>query len=324
MPLIPRLTRNGPTALQVVCLSLNFRGCLSGDSAVDAGVAAGPSFAMIRESVGTLLAIWLKRAIASAHFETVPTIGLSAPQGAGKTTIMREVCAALAEEGLNTISLSIDDFYLTRPEQVAVAQKYQSNPYLQQRGYPGTHDLSLGVSVLKALRVLPAGRSMKVPGYDRFANSGLGDRQPESDWRVVTGPLHLIVLEGWMLGFTPTTGEPLNDQHFEVINKKLAAYEVWHSLLDGFIWLEPEDPLFARAWRIEAEERSRSDGKSGMSPERIKAFIEMFLPAYATYLPGLRARPPTRPPHLHIIIGRDRTPKSVLHNWHADLPAFAT
>jgi D-glycerate 3-kinase len=135
---------------------------------------------MIQGSVGTLLATWLKQAIASANFETVPTIGLSAPQGAGKTTIMKEVCGALAEEGLNTVSLSIDDFYLTRPEQVALAQKYQSNPYLQQRGYPGTHDLSLCVSVLKALRMLPVGRSMKVPGYDRFANNGLGDRLPES------------------------------------------------------------------------------------------------------------------------------------------------
>ena len=233
---------------------------------------------------------------------------------------MREVCGALAEEGLNTVSLSIDDFYLTRAEQVALAQEIHEQSLSPAKRLPGTHDLSLGVSVSKALRVLPARRSMKVPGYDRFANNGLGDRLPESNWRVVTGPLQLIVLEGWMLGFTPTAGEPLNDEHFEVINEKLAAYETWHSLLDGFIWLEPEDPLFVRAWRIEAEERSRSDGKSGMLPERIRAFIEMFLPAYATYAPGLRERPPTRPPHLRIVIGRDRAPKSIFHNWHADVP----
>jgi D-glycerate 3-kinase len=277
---------------------------------------------MIQARVGTLLATWLKQAIASANFETVPAIGLSAPQGAGKTTIMREVCGALAKEGLNTTSLSIDDFYITRREQAALAERYQSNPYLQQRGYPGTHDLALGVSVLKALRTLPAGRSMKVPGYDRFANNGLGDRLPEGSWRVVTGPLQLIVLEGWMLGFTPTAGEPLNDEHFLVINEKLAAYEAWHSLLDGFIWLEPEDPLFVREWRVEAEERSRADGKSGMSPERIRAFVEMFLPAYATYMPALRARAPTKPPHLRVIIGRDRAPINIFHNWHADAPAM--
>ena len=285
---------------------------------VDSGSCRGPLFAMVQETVSTLLVTWLKQAIASANFVTVPAMGLSAPQGAGKTTIMKEVCSALAEDGLNVVSLSIDDFYLTRPEQVALAAKYQSNPYLQQRGYPGTHDLNLGANVLKALRMLPVGRSMKIPGYDRFANNGQGDRLPESNWCVVTGPLHLIVLEGWMLGFTRIADELLYDEHFLVINEKIAAYEAWHSLLDGFIWLEPDDPLFVREWRVEAEERSRADGKTGMLPQRVKAFIEMFLPAYATYIPGLRARAPTKQPHLHVIIGRDRAPINIFHNWHAD------
>ena len=99
---------------------------------------------------------------------------------------MAEVCGVLAEEGLIAASISIDDFYLTRTEQIALAREYARNPYLKQRGYPGTHDVSLGVSVLKALRMLSDGQSMKVPGYDRSAYQGLGDRTPESDWRVVT------------------------------------------------------------------------------------------------------------------------------------------
>ena len=274
---------------------------------------------MIREDCSMLLANWLKHAISSANSESVRTIGLSAPQGAGKTTLMREVCDILGKEGVNAISLSIDDFYLTRSEQAALAIKYPSNPYLQQRGYPGTHDLDLGVRVLNALRKLPAGGSMKVPGYDRFAHDGLGDRVPESRWQTVTGPLGLIILEGWMLGFSPVSDELLRGKDMLVINQILARYEAWHSLLDGFIWLEPEDYRFVRKWRIEAEDRSRSQGKSAMSPEGIEAFIERFLPAYATYYPALRSRPPTKPPHLRIIIGPDRAPKEEIA-WVADAP----
>ena len=222
----------------------------------------------------------------------------------------------LAEGRLNTASISIDDFYLRQPEQIALARKYSRNPYLQHRGYPGTHDVGLGVRVLKELRKLAEGQSMKVPGYDRSARQGLGDRLPERDWRIVTGPLHLIVLEGWMLGFTPVAQEFLNDKNLLLINRELAAYKAWHSLLDGFIWLEPEDHLFVREWRVEAEERSKAEGKPGMSLDRVRAFIETFLPAYATYYPGLRSHAPTNPPYLRVVIGHDRNMKTVRHGWH--------
>jgi D-glycerate 3-kinase len=135
---------------------------------------------MVDVQLVRLVAEWLKHAVCPGK---VPILGLSAPQGAGKTTIMTQVCGALSKEGLNAASISIDDFYLTRSEQIALAREYPRNPYLQQRGYPGTHDVSLGVSVLKALRLLSGGQSMKVPAYDRSACQGLGDRSLESNWR---------------------------------------------------------------------------------------------------------------------------------------------
>src|SRR6478735_183017 len=109
----------------------------------------GPVSSMFQDRLVQVVAGWLKHA---AYPGTAPILGLSAPQGAGKTTIMAEVCSALAKDGLNAVSISIDDFYLTRSEQIALAREYPRNPYLQHRGYPGTHDVSLGVSVLKALR----------------------------------------------------------------------------------------------------------------------------------------------------------------------------
>jgi D-glycerate 3-kinase len=61
-------------------------------------------------------------------------IGLSAPQGAGKTTITRELCDRLAKDGWLMVCISFDDFYLTHAEQLALAKHYQDNPFLQQRG----------------------------------------------------------------------------------------------------------------------------------------------------------------------------------------------
>jgi D-glycerate 3-kinase len=228
---------------------------------------------------------------------------------------MAIVCANLAGCGLNAVSISIDDFYLTRAEQALLAERHPTNPYLQHRGYPGTHDIDLCIRVLERLRTLRVGESIRVPGYNRFAHNGIGDRLPRDHWRILTGPLHLIVLEGWMLGFTPVPRNSLTDENLQLINELLARYKAWLSLLNGFILLDAEDHLYVRDWRLEAEKRAVAEGKTGMLPEQIRAFVENFLPAYTIYLPGLRAAPPTRPPHMRIIIDRDRLPIAVLRDW---------
>ena len=77
----------------------------------------------------------------------------------------------------------------------------------------------------------------------------------------------------------------------------------------GFIWLEPEDYGFVRQWRMEAEERSKAEGKSGMSAEAVTRFVDAFLPAYAIYTPRLRERSPVPDgAYLHLVVGRDRLP----------------
>ena len=73
--------------------------------------------------------------------------------------------------------------------------------------------------------------------------------------------------------------------------------------------------MFVREWRVEAEERAMAAGRAGMGRERITAFVDAFLPAYALWTPGLRECPPTSPPHLHVIVGRDRLPTEVLTAW---------
>ena len=236
-------------------------------------------------------------------------VGLSAPQGAGKTTLTAALCEIAAAHGIRAVSLSIDDFYLTRAEQLRLARAHPNNPYWQQRGYPGTHDLALGEATLHALKGLGSKGALPLPAYDKSAHSGQGDRRPMSEWREVRGPLEVIFVEGWMLGFTAVPDSELNDASLKAINAALPAYERWLELLDAFIWLEPLDLHYTVDWRVEAEERMKEQGKTGMSQPEILAYIAKFLPAYKTYLPVLKATV-SRFPHLHLTIARNRLPKS--------------
>ncbi|HET8725991.1 MAG TPA: glycerate kinase, partial [Alphaproteobacteria bacterium] len=121
------------------------------------------------------LAEWMAALLPTASRRPV-IVGLGAAQGAGKTTLTGAVRTMLAERGIRAAALSIDDFYLTRAEQVALAAANPGNRYLQQRGLPGTHDLALGTRTLERLRGLRTGGSVALPAYDKSAFSGRGDR----------------------------------------------------------------------------------------------------------------------------------------------------
>jgi D-glycerate 3-kinase len=217
-------------------------------------------------------------------------VGLQAPQGAGKTTIATRVLAAMPDLGFRAARVSIDDFYLTRAEQLALAAAHPGNPYLEHRGYPGTHDVALGERTLAALRGLGAGRAIRVPVYDKSQHGGRGDRAPESEWREVTGPLDVVLVEGWMLGFEPVAESQLPDPRLAYPNRALADYERWYLQLDAFIVLRPLEWNYVVQWRIEAEENMKAQGKPGLSREAIEDYVRRFLPAYAVWAGRAPAR----------------------------------
>ena len=202
-------------------------------------------------------------------------VGVSAPQGAGKTTLVRQLLPLLEARGLRAVGVSIDDFYLRREEQLALAAANPGNPYLEHRGYPGTHDVALGVKTLEALR---AGGEVELPRYDKSAHGGRGDRSPQGER--VKGPFEVVLLEGWMLGFTPA---PTEDPWLRVINTKLAAYGAWYALIDVLVCLRAKDPLFVLKWRVQAEDAARASGRPALSRSEIEDYIRRFLPAYALY-----------------------------------------
>lgn len=231
---------------------------------------------------------------------TTLVVGVNGPQGAGKSTLSQALVNSLGERGLRAQSVSIDDFYLTRSEQMALAAAHPRNPYLQQRGYPGTHDVRLGARVLDALRV-PAG-TVEIPRYDKGAHGGNGDR---AGFTRATLPFDVVLFEGWMLGFTPVAVPPAG---LELVNESLRFYHAWHERIDAFVQLVPLDFRWVVDWRVEAEARTRAEGKSGMSEEAIRDYVSRFLPAYETYLPGLEKETPGSVEALRVRIGRDRNP----------------
>jgi len=221
-------------------------------------------------------------------------LGVQGPQGCGKSTLAAALVDALAAEanGARAVAVSIDDFYLTHDEQSALAARHAGNPYLLYRGYPGTHDVALGARVLDALAALRGGDETLVPSYDKSAHAGRGDRAPREAWRRVRGPVDVLIVEGWMLGFAAVPEASLPEPALRPPNEYLAAYAAWTRRLDGFLQLDVASLDTIVRWRVDAERARRELGRPALTDDEARDYIERFLPAYRVYVPPLRARPP--------------------------------
>lgn len=234
-------------------------------------------------------------------------VALNGPQGAGKSTLCAAAVEALVAVGLRAVTVSIDDFYLPYDAQRRLAERHPGNPYLEFRGYPGTHDVALGAATLDALRA-DTGDGVSVPAYDKSAHDGRGDRAPEAQWRRVTGPFDLVLVEGWMLGFAPVPTEALPDARMAPSNDALAGYEAWHRRCDALVHLVMNDASSVVRWRVDAERARRGAGAPGLSDEAARDYVLRFVPAYEVWVGPMRATPPVRGPRLTVLLGDDRAP----------------
>jgi len=240
-------------------------------------------------------------------------VALNGPQGAGKSTLCAAAVGALGAVGVRAVTVSVDDFYLPFDDQRRLAARHPGNPYLEFRGYPGTHDVALGAATLDALRA-DVGGGVSVPVYDKSAHGGRGDRAPEAQWRRVTGPFDLVLLEGWMLGFAPVPTGALPDARMAPSNDALTAYQSWHRRCDALVHLVMADDRSVVRWRVDAERARRASGAAGLSDEAARDYVLRFVPAYEAWVGPMRADPPVRGPRMTVVLGDDRAPIDVVED----------
>ncbi|GAB0492224.1 hypothetical protein MMPV_003485 [Pyropia vietnamensis] len=215
-------------------------------------------------------------------------IGISCPQGGGKSTMVRLFEALFAKSGLPCMQASLDDFYLTRAEQLALAAEHPGNALLAERGLPGTHDVGLLASTLDSLR---AGLVTPIPRYDKTAFSGRGDRADATTWPLSPPGLRVILLEGWALGFSAASlsAAPLVHPDMAAVDAYTATHlAAVNAQVDALVCISAADVQYVYGWREQAEAETRARGAGGLTPEQIRAFVNGFMPCYEQYGENLR------------------------------------
>ncbi|KAL1648458.1 hypothetical protein SLS58_002213 [Diplodia intermedia] len=267
-------------------------------------------------------------------------LGLNGVQGAGKTTLVTTLCATLRSppHSLPTAVLSIDDLYLTHADQIALASTDPTNPLVQHRGEPGTHDLALGRSVFASLLHK---QPTKIPVYDKSRFAGAGDRAPEDAWEEVNAPgrppIEVVVFEGWCVGFRPLPDETLEARwadarrlvdagesydgqlarhelaHLRFVNNKLREYDALTDTLDAFVHIDAEHTQYVYDWRLQQEAALRAAKGTGMTDAQVINFVNGYYPAYELYTESLRAGifNGEKGKQLRLVVGKDRRVKTV-------------
>lgn len=221
--------------------------------------------------------------------------GVAGAQGSGKTTLAGELERCLAAAGARVAACSLDDFYLSRARRSELAATV--HPLLATRGVPGTHDVAL---LNETLDDLGRPGSVRLPAFDK----GFDDLLPVAQWRRVSAPVDVLVLEGWCLGAAPQApaelSEPVNtleaDEDVDgrwrrFANDALAGSyaDLWRRL-HGLIFLKVPGMDAVLRWRTEQEQAlpaARRMNAAGLA--RFVAHYERITRSMLTTLPP-RAR----------------------------------
>jgi len=235
-------------------------------------------------------------------------IGINGTQGSGKSTLADYMCTMLGERKLRTVSLSLDDFYLTHAERQTLADTV--HPLLKTRGVPGTHDIALALTTINSL-IEGSGETL-IPRFDKSTD----DRHLEADFDLVSGPVDIIIFEGWCVGSKPQPDEALAkavnslEQNSDAdgswrnfVNHALTKdYEPLFDILDGLIMLRAPSFDTVFNWRLEQEQkmiaRLKSQDDADYSGVMSEAQIAEFIAHYQRITEHSLEEMPSRADHL--------------------------
>ena len=213
-------------------------------------------------------------------------IGLAGGQGSGKSTISQILKILLKEKfNLETVIISIDDFYKTLKERKKMSKNF-SKLFLT-RGVPGTHDTKMLLNHLKKLKK----KSFSKILIPRF-NKSTDDRCIKKEWMKVLKKPDIVIFEGWCVGAKAEkeTGliKPINElerqEDKNLIWRKKVNYELKNnykkifSLIDILIFLKVPSFDHVYKWRLLQEKKLKknSRGKKIMNNIQVKKFIMFY------------------------------------------------
>jgi D-glycerate 3-kinase len=232
------------------------------------------------------LAAWLE---SQGQVDEPLFIGINGAQGTGKSTLADFVRLAL-EQGANwrVAVLSIDDFYLTKAERKNLAERI--HPLMETRGVPGTHDIQMLATCIEQLKNSGPEKCLALPRFDKSRD----ERADPESWPLVSGPVDLIILEGWCVGCTHQSGdellEPINllereedasgDWRHYVNDQIKGSYAELFAALDALIFLQAPSFDAVYRWRLEQEKKlaavSPGDAAGIMNSKQIARFIQHY------------------------------------------------
>ena len=248
-------------------------------------------------------------------------VGINGAQGSGKSTVCRFLEVLLATRGLRTVTLGLDEIYLTRAEREQLA--CEVHPLFATRGVPGTHAVGLGLGIIEDVL---AGRAFTLPRFDKARD----DRAEQGT--VITGPVDVLLFEGWCVGAVPQAVEaladPVNALEADedagglwrgIVNRHLAAdYARLFGLLDLLVMLKVEsfDLVLANRRRQEEKLRARQPDAPGLLDE---AGLIRFISHYERLTRWMLAEMPGRADIL-FEIGPDQVPLTLPDGLRGNTP----
>ncbi|KTF11630.1 HAD-IIB family hydrolase [Pseudoalteromonas sp. 10-33] len=213
-------------------------------------------------------------------------VGINGCQGSGKTTLADFLVTWFSNNtSLNTIALSIDDFYLGKESRKQLAEDV--HPLFVTRGVPGTHDTELMNTTISKLLAGEVG--VVLPRFNKHQD----DCVAKQDWIATTAPIDIVILEGWCVGSEPqplfSLSEPLNE--LEQLNDKEGVwrrcinsclaneYKSIFNKIDYKIMLKAPSFSDVYTWRKEQEQKliaKNGVGAGTMTDEQLVYFISHF------------------------------------------------
>ena len=131
-------------------------------------------------------------------------------QGSGKTTMSYFIQEILSNHcNRPSVGFSIDDIYKSQEERKKLSKEV--HPLCYVRGVPGTHDVGMGINLIKKLSEAQSNSITKIPLFCKPEDR----HYPETDWPSYRGKPDFIFFDAWCGGAKPVSEEnwagPMND-----------------------------------------------------------------------------------------------------------------